>query len=236
MKIILLISITFNLLFATINLQMQTAKIFDLTEKTAKINISNLIVGQSGVVLKEIDGNTIILSRAFVQQSNETGSIIEFIDKKILFQDAIVTSLLKPSNNDKFVLNHLYNTSLLIVANQEAKKSVQKLYPKQNFLNEDFFALDLKLNNTPIPTQEIITEFAQAQQIGTIFIVVQNNLFIVDSLTFKVIHTSQIKNEETETMVPFLTKINDIKSTIFSFNANQIKDYNLYYLKLLGIK
>ncbi|MGK0256151.1 MAG: hypothetical protein ACI81I_000761 [Arcobacteraceae bacterium] len=245
MKIILLISLTLNFLFATINLQMQTAKIFDVTAKTAKIfdvtaktakiNISNVTVGQSGIVLKEIDNNSIILSQAFIQQSNETGSIIEFIDNKVLFQDAIVTSLLKPSNNDKFILNHLYSTSLLIVPNEKAKDSVKELYPNQNFLNEDFFASHLKLNNTPIPTKKIITAFAQSQQIGTIFIVVQNNLYIVDSLTFKVINTQQIKNDETENKVPFFTKINDIKTTIFSFGANKIKDYNLYYLKLLGL-
>lgn len=236
MKIILLISITLNFLFATLNLQMQTAKIFDVTAKTAKINISNLIVGQSGVVLKEIDNNSIILSEAFVKKSNDISSMIEFIDKKVLFQDAIVTSYLKPSNNDTFILNHLYNTSLLIVPNEKAKASVKELYQNQNFLNEDFFASHLTLNKTPIPTKEIITAFTQSQQIGTIFIVVKNNLYIVDSLTFTVINTRQIKNDDPHTSVPFLTKINEIKTTLFSFDTNKIEDYNLYYLNLLGIK
>jgi hypothetical protein len=235
MKIIIIISLTLNFLFATKNLQMQIVKIFDVTAKTAKINISDLTVGQSGIILKEIDNNSIILSQAFVKKSNKTGSIIEFIDNKVLFQDAIVTSNLKPSNNDKFILNHLYNTSLLIVPNQKAKEAVKELYQNQNFLDEDFFAAHLKLKNTPIPTKKIITTFAQSQQIGTIFIVVKNNLYIIDSLTFKVINTHPIKNDDRTTIVPFLTKINDIKMTIFNFGANEIEDYNLYYLKLLGI-
>ncbi|MGB5867600.1 MAG: plasminogen-binding N-terminal domain-containing protein [Arcobacteraceae bacterium] len=237
MKILLFISLAINFLFATANLQLQTTQIFDVTPTNAKINIPNLIIGQSGVIVRNLENNSIILSQAIVTHSTNDGSQIKFVDVDVLKQDAIPTTLLKVSNGDEFILNHLYNTSLLIAPNEKAKFAVKELFPKQNFVSEDFFASNLKLNNTPVPTKETFINFAQAQQIGTLFFVVQNNLFIVDSLSFKVIDTILIPNDDDSTNVPFLTKIDEIKTGIFNFgfSKNKIENYDLYYLKLLEI-
>ncbi len=237
MKILLFITLAINFLFASVNLQTQTAKIFDVTSKSAKINIPNLTVGQSGVIVTDVQNNSIILSQAIVTYSTDEGSQIKFVDKDVLKQDAIPTTLLKVSNGDQFILNHLYNTSLLITPNEKAKLAVKEMFPNQNFLNEDFFASHLKLTNTPIPSKDTFLDFAQAQQIGTLFFVVQNNLFIVDSLSFKVIDTVLIPNDDPSTNVPFLTKIDEIKTGLFdfTFGKDKIENYDLYYLKLLEI-
>lgn len=235
MKILFYLSLAFNFLFATVNLQTQTTKIFDVTQNTANINIPNLSLGQSGVVVTNIEDNSIILAQAIVTQSSAENSVIEFIDKKVLLQDAIPTTTLKPKNGDEFILNHLYNTSLLIVPNEKAKQSVKKLYSEQNFLNEDFFASYLKLINTPIPSKKTFLNFSQKQQIGTLFIVVQNNLFIVDSLSFKILDTVLIENDDATTNVPFLTKVNEIKTGLWSFDKKNIENYDLYYLRLLEV-
>ena len=157
------------------------------------------------------------------------------MDTKVLLQDAIPTTKLRPVDGDSFILNHLYNTSLLIVPNETAKQSVQELYKNQNFLSEDFFAAYLKLINKPVPTKETFLAFAQKQQIGTLFIVVQNNLFIVDSLSFKVLDTILIDNKDNSTNVPFLTKIDQIETGLWSFDEKNIDNYDLHYLKMLEI-
>jgi len=235
MKILLFISLAINFLFATVNLQTQTAKIFDVTSTHAKINIANLTLGQSGIVVKNIDNNSIILTQAIVVDSTPINSTIKLIEKDIVLQDAIPTTLLKPVNGDSFILNHLYNTSLLIVPNESAKTAVKTLFPNQNFLNEDFFAAHLKLKNTPVPTKETFLSFAQSQQIGTLFIVIQNNLFIVDSLSFEVIDTILIANNDNSTNVPFLTKVEKIETGLLDFSDEKIENYDLYYLKLLKV-
>jgi hypothetical protein len=235
MKIIFLLLVTLNFLFATDTLQMQTAKIFDINDKTAKIQIPNLKIGQSGVIIKNIDKNSIIVSQATIIKSTNSNSTIKLINKPIIKQDSIPRSVLIPKNGDKFILNHLYKTSLLIVPNVKAKTAVEKLYPKQNFLNEDFFAAHLKLINSPIPSKKTLIKFSQSQQIGTIFIVVQNNLFIVDGLTFKIIDTVLINNDDKSTSVPFLTKIENIEQRFWQFGDDKIKNYDNYYLNLLEI-
>jgi len=235
MKILILIFIAFNFLFANFDLKMQKTTILDVNNKTAKINIPNLITGQSGIVIKDINENSVMLTQASVIESNNLNSTIQFSEKPLLQQDALPTSKLKPKDGDNFILNHLYNTSLLIVPNPKAKLSVQELFPKQNFLDEDFFASYLKLNNKPVPSQEDISEFALTHQMGTIFIVVQNNLFIVDSLSFKILDTILIDNDDKNSAVPFLTKIEKIETNILDFGSDEIENYDLYYLKLLGI-
>jgi hypothetical protein len=214
---------------------MQETKLYDIKNNQAKISLQNLTVGQSGIIVHKTLKNKIIIDQAVITQSNDSYSTIKFLKQDILPQNAIPTSKLKPRDGDMFVLNHLYQTSLLIVPNLETKKYILDIYSKQNFLNEDFFASYLKLINEPIPTKEDILAFTKKQQIGTIFVVVQEKLFIVDSLSFKVIDSVDIKVEDNSTQSPFLTKIDKITRSFFDFGAKKIENYNKYYLKLLGI-
>lgn len=236
MKIIFLFFTTLSFIFANINLDIQNTPLFDVTSNDAKIKIPDLSIGQSGIVVKKIDTNSIILTQAVVIASDQSDSTIEFINTPILPQDAIPTSNLTPQNNDTFILNHLYNTSLMIVPNLKAKTLIQKLYPNQNFLNEDFFASHLKVENIPLPQKDDISNFAQSKQIGTIFLMVENNLYILDSLTFKIIDTVRITNDDLTTNSPFFTKIENIEQGFWDFGDEKIENYNEYYLKLLEIK
>jgi len=235
MKILSLIFITISFVFASINLEVQETSLYDTSEETAKIKIANLQIGQSGIVTRTIDNNSIILSQAIVTKSDTNYSEIEFISKQILPQDAIATTLLSPQDNDTFILNHLYNTSLLLVPNNKAKNIIHQLYSTQNFLNEDFFAAHLKVEQSPHPSQKEISSFAQSKQIGTIFIVIKNTLYILDSISFKIIDTVAISNDDLSTNSPFFTKITDIKRGLWDFGSSKIEDYDAYYSDLLEI-
>jgi len=225
MKITFLLFTLVNFLFAI--------EIFDVTNQTAKINVTNLNSGHSGIIIKKIDNNSLIITQAVVIKSNNINSTIKFIKKDILPQDAIPKTNLQPSEGDQFILNHLYKTSLLIVPNQAAKNKILEIYPNQNFLSEDFFAAHLKVTNNPLPTKKVISDFAQSQQIGTIFIVIDDKLFILDSISFKIIDRLNIPYNDPTTNVPFLTKIKDIKKSLWDFGDNKINNYNKYYLKLV---
>ena len=228
MKIIILIFLTLSSIFAI--------EIFDVTPTTAKINITNLNVGHTGIVLKKIDEHTLIVKQAEIVESNNNGSLLKFLDLNVVPQDAIPTTKLLPQNGDQFILNHLYTTSLLIVPNIEVKNIVKKLFPSQNFLDEDFFASHLKVIQEPVPNKETISKFATSQQIGTIFIVASNKLYIIDSITLKVINTMPLKYKDTSTNKPFLTKITDIEQSLWSFGDKEIRNYDTYYTNLVKSK
>jgi len=225
MKILILIFLTLNSIFAI--------EIFDVTPTTAKINITNLNIGHTGVILKKIDDHTLIVKQAEIVESNNNGSVLKFLDVNVVHQEAIPTTKLLPQNGDQFILNHLYTTSLLIVPNNEAKNIVKKLFPSQNFLDEDFFASHLKVIQEPVPNKKTISKFATSQQIGTVFIVASNKLYILDSITFKVINTMPLNYEDTSTNKPFLTKITNIEQSLWNFGDKEIKNYNTYYTNLV---
>jgi hypothetical protein len=218
------------------DLKEQQALIKNVTVTTATINIPSLKIGQSGIVVHKDGNNSFIVGSGYVIKSSNKNATIQFTNVEILKQDALPTSKLKPQNDDIFILNHLYNTSLLIVPNFEAKKAVVSLYPKHIFLEEDFFASKLKIDNIPFPTKEDIWQFALDQQIGTIFVVAYNRLYILDAISMKVIDKVTLPILSSKEQVPFFTNITDIKKSFWNFfGDDKIKDYNSYYKKLLGL-
>ncbi len=229
MKILFIFLITIGILNGSIDLEMKSLKIYDTTKDTAIIPIGNLKIGQSGIIVhNNLTYDSLIIATASVIDTTNSSSTIEITKDNVLEQNAISTSNLKIQNGDKFILNHLYQTSLLIVPNFETKKLLQSNYSSVNFLNEDFFASHLKLLNTPIPTKRTIQVFCKDNQIGTVF--------IVDVITFNVIYTEKLNIKDRKIKVPFYSKVENINQNIFDFSDDEIKDYSKYYKKLLGIK
>lgn len=221
-----------------------------VVNNTAKIDKKNLSIGQSGVIIHKNDMENIILSIAVVINSDNEGSIIKFIDKKIYDQDAIPDTNIKPSNGDVFILNHLYKSSLLIVPNNEAKQIIEEAYKEQLFIDEDYFAAYLKLEDESKPTKEMILKFCQENQLGTIFLVANGGLYIVDANTFSVLDKQQMILADPKEQLPFFSKIEPVKDSgdffdlginynVFEEGYTLFKDeeeitYSKYYLKMLG--
>ena len=233
MKLIFLSLIFLSSAFGDKLLQSVETKVSEVSDNKAKISIGDLIIGQSGVI---IDKNSMIIAIASVIKSDTKDSEIKFYKTTILKQDAVPRSNLDVANGDKLILNHLYGTSLAIVPNYESKKLLEKLYPNQIFLSEDFFASHLKLNDTPIPTQDDIQEFCNNQQIGTLFFVINQKLYIVDVITFKVLKVQNLNQnlKQDKIKVPFYSKIEEIKKGFWDFGDDNITDYNKYYRKMIG--
>ncbi len=218
-----------------IDLTSKKVKIYDLSNYKAKIKIGNLKIGQSGVIVHNIDNkDSIIIALAQVVDTNSRYSTIQIKKKSVIKQDAIPTSNQNAKNGDTFILNHLYSSSLLIVPNSKSKSLVVLNYPNQNFVNEDFFASYLKVISTPVLTKNDITNFTQSQQIGTIFIVIKNTLYIKDAFSFKTIDKISLNINDSSTQVPFYSKIDKIEKGLLDFGDDKIADYNNFYLSLVN--
>lgn len=207
--------------------------IYDVSDTKAKIKLGNLNIGQSGVIVNDISSNYTIITQAIVTSTNEEFSEITFVKDDVLKQEALPKLKSKPQNSDLFILNHLYKQSLLIVPNQKAKRLIYQNFPKQNFMSEDFFAFYLKLNNTPVPNKKDLIEFCNLHQIGTVFIVVKNKLYVIDALSFKTIDEIYLDINDPSTQLPFLTKINEIEKAFWDFGASDIGSYNEFYISLI---
>lgn len=190
----------------------------NVNNKTASINIGNLRVGQSGIVLKEYEnGQKLIVSNAYVTKTSENSSEIKFIPFMDLKQNAIPTSNAKPKNGDTLILNYMYDKSLLIAPSQDAFQVARGKFRLNTFLHSDIFAANLKSQREPLPSKSTIQDFAIEQNLGTIFIVIKNKAYVVDSKTFAILdfYTLAYNYLDTEKM-PFYTRIEGIEEAPFA--------------------
>lgn len=206
------------------------------------INISNLTVGQSGIVVHIFENDKrLVVANAKVISSNSSSSVVEFFEFDDLKQDAIPTSIRKAETGDVLVLNYMYNSSLLIAPNQNSFQSVRDSFKSNNFIHSDIFAAKLKVENNPYPTKKDIQQFAIEQNLGTIFFVLNRKIYIVDTKTFAVLQTYAYNYETSEMQMPFYTRVEEIESSIFDFtipfiSEQRIDNYEEYYKRILGIE
>jgi hypothetical protein len=227
---------TLNILSASFQTDTKEFVLNNVNKNIATINVGNLSVGQSGVIIHKYKSHkSFIIANATVQLTTNDKSTLLLSKSNSLVQDALPTSNLKPQVGDIFVLNHMYSSSLLIVPNYETLQEIQNLYPKQNFLNPDIFAAHLKLNQIPTPTKKDIQEFCKSYDIGTIFVSINNQLFILDVNSLKTLDKIKLNTSTKKTQSPFFTKIKDIKNGLFNFKDGVIKDYNKYYKNTFGL-
>ena len=220
-----------NMRLEKIDFRQTLLKVTQVTQDTAIINIGNLKIGQSGIIEHTYkDGNQIIVSSAYVMESNKKTSKIKFIPFLDLKQNAIPTSNRTVKNGDKFLLNYLYDFSLLIAPNNESFKLVRKKFRSNAFLHSDVFGAYLKFIYRPLPTKEIIQDFALSQNMGTVFIVLESNLYVVDTRTFTILDKRSLKYTQDEKQMPFYTRVEGIKYSIFTEDYTKWLDLAKKYL------
>jgi hypothetical protein len=218
-------------------------KIENIQDNKSTINIGNLVVGSSGIVVHVYDNDKrLIVSNAKVIESNENNSVVEFFDFNDLKQDAIPTSNRKVQINDILVLNYMYQSSLVIAPTQDTFKIVRSNFKYNNFLHSDLFAAQLKFDSQPFPSKKDIQNFAIKQNIGTIFIVADKKVHVLDSKTFEKLADFTIPYKNEDFSMPFYSRVEKIDTDLFTLNfsipfigESKPKTYEAYYKKILGL-
>jgi hypothetical protein len=217
-----------------LDLSQKKIQLTNVTKKQAILNYGNLKIGQSGIIIHNYGNNTLIVGEAIVISSGQNNSTLKIISSDVLKQNTIPTSRRKPENGDIFILNHMYNSSLIIVPNFETYQEVKALYPKQNFINPDIFAAYLKIKSTPVPKPKDLYKFCKDNDLGTIFISVNNELYILDTNSFKILNKTLLLTTNHDIQTPFFTKVSGIKQHFWSFGDKRIYNYNNYYLAVVN--
>jgi hypothetical protein len=215
-------------------------KIEDIKDNKSTINIGNLVIGQSGIIVHIYNNDKrLIVSNAKVISSNENNSVIEFFEFDDLKQDALPTTKRKVEKGDVLVLNYMYNASLLITPTQNSFQKIRDNFKLNNFIHSDIFAAKLKIENKPYPTKEDFQKFAIEQNLGTIFFALDNKVYIVDTKTFTILESYFVSYENNEAQMPFYTRVEEIEDSILDFSLFSDKkelSYNDYYKRILGLE
>jgi len=235
LKQLLTILFLASFLFAKLDFKSKAYIITDIKKEQVVIKNSDLRKGQSGVIISSGNNIPVIIATATVTKIDGDNVLVKYKSEPLLDQNSIPTSKLTPKDGDIFLANHLYKTSVMIVPNFEAKQLLIKHFPDQNFINEDFLASNLKLEKEPLPKKETIRKFCQKHQVGTIFLIASDKLFILDANSFDVLEIQYFATKDKTIKVPFFSKIDDIERGFWNFGDEKIKDYNKYYLKMIGL-
>lgn len=216
----------------------KATKISNIKDNKSLIELSNLKIGQTGIVVHLYDDEKkIIVANAKVIKSDDKSSTVEFFDFEDLKQDAIPTTKRKVQNGDILIMNYMYDKALLIAPNFSSYKSIIDAYPQSHFIHPDIFAASLKFENKPFPKKEDFQKFAIEQNLGTIFFLLANKLFILDSKSFATLKVQDFAYTSQEEQMPFFTRIEDIKSGLFDFSgffSDKKISYEEYYKNILG--
>lgn len=218
-------------------------KILEINDNKSTVEVGNLLVGSTGIVVHIFNNDKrIIVANAKVIESNAKTSVVEFFNFEDLKQDALPTSNRGVQVNDILVLNYMYPSSLVIAPTQETFQIVRSNFKYNNFLHSDIFAAQLKVDAIPYPTKEDIQKFAISQNLGTIFVVVNQKVYIVDSKTFEKLTSYDISYKTDDLMMPFYSRVEKIESNLFTFDFSipfigddKAKTYENYYKNILGL-
>lgn len=199
--------------YAKLNYKAMAIRILNVTSENATINIGNLRVGQSAIIQHTYENSKrSIVSNAYVIKSNSSSSILKLMPFLDIKQNAIPTSNRKPVNGDIAILNYLYDTSLIIAPSQDAFTATRAKYRDNNFLHSDLFGAKLKREGEPLPSKQIIQEFAIEQNIGTLFFIIGSKVYILDTKTFAILDKDNISyNFVEDEKMPFYTRIEKIE-------------------------
>lgn len=208
------------------------ARLKNVSNNTATIDIGRLKVGQSAVIQHNFENRkALLVANGYVISSNETSSTLKLAPFLDLKQNALPTSNRKAENGDIAIINYLYNTSMIIAPSQDAFIATRTKYPENNFLHADLFAARLKYDGEPIPSKKTIQDYAISQNIGTIFFVIKNRVYVVDSKTFAILDSDLISyNFVQDEQMPFYTRIEKIEKNLLK----KITDYQDWFTSLFG--
>lgn len=210
-------------------------RIQNVKDESATINIGNLRVGQSAIIQHNYpNSKSLIVANAYVSESNSSFSTLKILPFLDLKQNALPTSNRKAVDGDIAIVNYLYDSSLIIAPSQDAFSATRAKYKDNNFLHSDIFGAKLKIEHEPLPSKETIQEFAIAQNIGTIFFIIKNKVYIVDTKTFAVLETDTISyNFIEDEKMPFYTRVEKIEANPFD-SILSFKSWLSYIDSFLG--
>ncbi|HIO90493.1 MAG TPA: hypothetical protein EYG69_01855 [Campylobacterales bacterium] len=229
-----IISLTSSLY--ALNLDSYKSTVTRLSGSDAVVSDNPTIkLGSSAIIIHNYDDKHRTIIAKAVADKREGGELfLKLYYYKDLNQDALPSYKIIPQVGDSVIFNYLYKRVLPIVPNKAAFKSLKQRFSNIDFLHPDLFAYQLAKDSNPKPTVSDFRAECNSDDFGLLLFNIEDKGYFVDCTSFKVIHSFDMPIEG-EMMSPFYTRIKEIKAKFFGLGSDDMKEYNSYYKKLLGL-
>ncbi len=193
-------------------------------------------IGSSGIIIHNYDSeHRTIIAKAVVVKKEAGNMYLKLYYYKDLNMDALPSYKIIPKVGDSVIFNYLYKRVLPIVPNQSSFNSFKQRFPNLDIVHPDLFAYELAKDNNPAPKLSDFRKECNADDFGLLFFALSDKGYFVDCTSFKVVGRLDFPTEGKK-QTPFYTRIKDIKSKFFGLGSDDIKNFDTYYKKLLGLK
>lgn len=236
MKKIFFIMFVFNGLFFVLNaLDLNNKIVVSIPKQNSevlKIPALNLKVGESGIIVREIDSNEFILGNAIVYAINDSVASIKFSEFSMLNQKYMPKPIGVPKENDKIIFRIFYDRGLIIAPNQNAYQQILDENKNIDFVHPDVFASYLANVDENMPSKNDFRGFCDKFDVGLVFMTIKDSLLVLDCQSFGMISNVDFILRDSETKLPFFTRISD-GGLDKLFSMKKMQDYFIYYSKLV---
>ncbi|MDD3466722.1 MAG: plasminogen-binding N-terminal domain-containing protein [Campylobacterales bacterium] len=202
--------------------------------RSAVLKGDNVQKGATGIVITKLNDtkNTIVASVVALSSGNEVNARFEVLTE--LAQDALPRAILFPKVGDKAVFYSFDERSTIIAKNQS---DYQKIVSSENrmWLHPDLFAALLTQERIGEPKQKDFAEYCKKYSVGTIHFAIKDKVYVTDCQSFEILDIKNFASENAkEFESPFYKRTGDIETGYLGMFKENVKDYESYYLRLLG--
>lgn len=190
----------------------------------------------SGVVVHNFGTSQIILATVNVVAKENGLAKLQFAVFDMLEQSALPLLKAVPEPKDEVILNFLYDRALIIAPNEESYHLVENQFPNIYFTHIDVFGAQLIRASKAAPTKSDFKTFCANNASGVLVFALKDKAVFVDCQDFKILYSSPLKTSNTQTELPFYSRIKGYRNEFFDFKSPKVKDYYQYYNSLLGLK
>lgn len=198
-----------------------------------KLPALDLKVGESGILTREVNGNSFIISNLVVDSIEDGIANILVKDFDDLEQEYMPKPLGEPQEGDIAFFRIFYGRGMIIAPNQNLYQSILESKLEINFTHPDVFASFLSSQKENMPKKENFAKFCAKFNIGLLYLLSKSTLFTLDCNSFVVLESKSMDIIDSTMQSPFFTRLSDeIIDKLFSIK--KMEDYDTYYEKLLS--
>jgi hypothetical protein len=189
-------------------------------ENSVSLNTPLPANGMSAIVIHTYGNDLEAVTGRIIQNADGTVSLRK---TEIIHHDKLPTINTAIAPDDRVIGGYLYNNVLLLAPDEETYAKITSSYNK-NWIHPDLFALFLSNEGDALPTTENLAKFANAYQVGLIYIVKKGKAVLLDPVSGQHVAQKTITALPSKGKYPFYMRLDSIDTGWFG-SASKEGDY-----------
>lgn len=191
--------------------------------------------GESAFVMREFDtDHGSVIAQCTVDAADTAKLACRPFD--YLYHESLTLVKSDVKKGDTVVAGLLNESVSIIAPTQKAYLAVKAMYPDAIIFHPDLLAVTLKYDDNPTPEKEDFQTFCRENFIGELLFALDDGLYEVDCLSFRLIGKKAEQFDDKENDKPFYHRVGEIERGFFDFSSEAVDDFTAYYKKMIGVE